>query len=96
MTNQLLPYATQTLSSKNKIVRQGTCPDHGKSSKYVGVQAHNQTLVWVFKCKEKNGHTFINYADRNAPKTDEGINEWIARQQELRVESLDRNKRTKK
>lgn len=92
-----IPYASQSLNSKDKIVRTGVCPDHQKqSSKYIGVQGYNTTLAWVFKCQEKNGHTFVNYADRSAPTTEVEMKEWMEKQLRARIDSFDKNRSTKK
>lgn len=93
-----LPYAKQTLSSTDKVVREGICPEHEKSSRlFIGVVDYNTTVAWQFKCKQNlHPHMFVNYADRGSPKTREEAIEWMKNQKMARIQSLDVNKKRKK
>lgn len=93
-----IPYATQALSKTNQVVRTGTCPEHeAKSTLYLGAENYNTTIAWKFRCKKPlHPHTFINYADRSAPKSTEEVALWMENQRMSKVLSFDKNKRTKR
>lgn len=86
MTTATIPTAMQLYKPllKEKIARQGWCPEHGnRSSLWLGVQPSlfGKQTMWLFTCKTKAHppHLFLNHVDPYAPKSGHE-DEWVKAQ----------------